>query len=53
VDYGAYEEKALSAEERRSGKVLLCQAQALSDVTIEAHELVTPVTHTIRIEPVK
>jgi CDP-4-dehydro-6-deoxyglucose reductase len=42
VDRGQYEEKALSVAEREAGKLLLCQARALSDVTVEARELVTP-----------
>ncbi len=42
VDYGSYEDKAMSVAEREAGKVLLCQARALSDLVIEAHELVTP-----------
>jgi len=35
VDYGTYQETALSDEERAAGKVLLCCATPLSDVEIE------------------
>lgn len=53
VNYGEYEEKALSTEEREAGKLLLCQAQALSDVTVEAHELVTPAGIVIKTLPAR
>src|SRR5687767_14791893 len=53
VDYGSYEERALSEDERRNGKLLLCQAEALSDVTVEAHELVTPVGIVIKTLPAR
>ena len=39
IDYGTYEEKALSAAERAAGKALFCQAVPLGDVTIEAREV--------------
>jgi CDP-4-dehydro-6-deoxyglucose reductase len=39
VEYGVYEDKALSAAERAAGLALLCQAQARSDLVIEAREL--------------
>ena len=39
VDYGQYEERALNENERAQGKVLLCQAKALSDVVVGAREL--------------
>lgn len=42
VNYGEYQEKALSPAERAAGKLLLCQARALSDVTVQVRELVTP-----------
>ena len=35
VDYGLYQESALTAEERAEGKLLLCCATPLSDVEIE------------------
>jgi CDP-4-dehydro-6-deoxyglucose reductase len=36
VDYGSYQAKALTDEEKAQGKALLCQAVPLSDLTIEA-----------------
>ncbi len=39
IDYGVYEEKALSAAERAAGKALMCQALPLTDVVIEAREI--------------
>lgn len=39
VDYGVYEDKALSVDERGAGNALFCQAQPLSDVVIEAKEV--------------
>ena len=39
IDFGTYEEKALSPAERAAGKALFCQAVPLSDVTIEAREV--------------
>lgn len=39
IDYGVYEEKALSAAERAAGKALFCQAVPKSDVVIEAREV--------------
>ncbi len=36
VDYGHYQKKTLSDEERAAGKALLCQARALSDLVVEA-----------------
>lgn len=41
VDYGVYEEKALSAAERAAGLALFCQAVPRSDLVIEAKELAT------------
>lgn len=41
IDYGAYEDKALSADERAAGLALFCQARPRTDVVIEARELVT------------
>ena len=51
VDYGSYEAKALAEDERRAGKVLLCQARALSDLTVEARELATPAGIAIKTLP--
>jgi CDP-4-dehydro-6-deoxyglucose reductase len=39
VDYGRYQESALSEAEKASGHALFCQAKPLSDLTIEAHEV--------------
>jgi CDP-4-dehydro-6-deoxyglucose reductase len=39
VDYGRYQESALSEEEKASGHALFCQAKPLSDLVIEAHEV--------------
>ncbi|OGA80382.1 MAG: CDP-6-deoxy-delta-3,4-glucoseen reductase [Betaproteobacteria bacterium RIFCSPLOWO2_12_FULL_66_14] len=39
LDYGRYSERALSADERRAGSALFCQAKALTDVVIEAREV--------------
>jgi CDP-4-dehydro-6-deoxyglucose reductase len=36
VDYGVYQKKALSDEEKAQGKALFCQAKPLTDLTIEA-----------------
>lgn len=39
VDYGDYEARALSADERAQGFCLFCRAQPRSDLTIEAREI--------------
>jgi CDP-4-dehydro-6-deoxyglucose reductase len=39
VDYGDYQEKALSDAEKAKGYALFCQAKPLSDVTIECREI--------------
>ena len=36
VDYGTYQKKALTDEEKAQGKALFCQARPLSDLVIEA-----------------
>ena len=36
IDYGTYQEKALTPTEREQGKALFCQAKPLSDCTLEA-----------------
>lgn len=51
VDYGVYEEKALNAAERTAGKVLLCQARPLSDLVIEAREIVVAADIEIKTLP--
>ncbi len=48
VDYGEYEEFALTEEEKEEGKVLICQAIALEDVTIDADEVMSG--HSIQIK---
>jgi len=53
VDYGEYQDKAMSAEERAAGKVLLCQARALSDATLEAHALDTPAGIVVKTLPAR
>ncbi len=39
VDYGDYQEHALSAIERRDGRALFCRAKPLGDLVIEAKEI--------------
>ncbi|OGA71780.1 MAG: CDP-6-deoxy-delta-3,4-glucoseen reductase [Betaproteobacteria bacterium RIFCSPLOWO2_12_FULL_65_14] len=39
VDYGVYQKKALTEEEKAQGKALLCQARPLSDLVIEARTI--------------
>jgi CDP-4-dehydro-6-deoxyglucose reductase len=39
VDYGVYQRRALTDEERAHGKALFCQARALTDLVIEARAL--------------
>src|SRR5438105_9826422 len=51
VDYGTYEEKALSAEERAAGRALFCQARPLTDLVIEAREIVAPADIEIKTLP--
>jgi CDP-4-dehydro-6-deoxyglucose reductase len=51
VDYGTYNEKAMSVEERRAGAALFCQAVALSDLVIEAREITAAEGIPIRIMP--
>ena len=51
VDYGQYEDRAMSAAEREAGSVLICQAKPLSDVVIEARVLEQAADIPIRILP--
>lgn len=51
VDYGSYEARALTGDEIKAGKLLLCQARPLEDVTIEAHEVDGAVALSIRTLP--
>src|SRR4051812_30179025 len=39
VDYGTYDESALSDNEKRQGYALFCQAKPRGDVTIECREV--------------
>jgi CDP-4-dehydro-6-deoxyglucose reductase len=39
VDYGVYQQKALTDEEKAQGKALLCQAKPLDDLVIEARTI--------------
>jgi CDP-4-dehydro-6-deoxyglucose reductase len=39
VDYGVYQHKALTDEEKSQGKALFCQAKPLSDLVIEARTI--------------
>jgi CDP-4-dehydro-6-deoxyglucose reductase len=39
VDYGSYQAKALSDEEKAQGKALFCQARPLSDLVLEARSV--------------
>jgi len=39
VDYGVYQAKALTAEEKAQGKALFCQAKPLSDLVLEARAI--------------
>ena len=39
LDYGTYQKKALTDEEKAAGKALFCQARPLGDVTIEARTI--------------
>ncbi|HLQ24440.1 MAG TPA: CDP-6-deoxy-delta-3,4-glucoseen reductase [Acidiferrobacterales bacterium] len=51
VDYGDYEAKALSAEEKAQGKALFCQAVPLEDVMIQAREIEAAKDIAIKILP--
>ena len=53
VDYGSYDEAALSTEEKASGKVLLCQAVPRSDLVVEARELAAASHIPIRLLPAR
>lgn len=39
VDYGVYQEQAMSEAERRAGMALFCQAKPLADLTIQCREI--------------
>ncbi len=53
VDYGSYEDKALSQTEKRDGGVLLCQAIPLTDLVIQAKEISAAKDIPIRIMPAR
>jgi CDP-4-dehydro-6-deoxyglucose reductase, E3 len=39
LDYGTYQKKALTDDEKAAGKALFCQAKPLGDITIEARTI--------------
>jgi len=51
IDYGRYEAKAMSDEEREAGAALFCQAVPLSDLVIDAREISAAEGIPIRIMP--
>ena len=51
VDYGVHQASTLTDEEKQAGKLLLCCARALTDVTIEARELSAAGGVRVRILP--
>jgi len=51
VDYGEYQEQALTAAEREQGYALLCQAQPLSDLEVEAREVAVAEEIEIKLLP--
>ena len=53
IDYGRYEDKALSAAERTAGLALFCQAVPRADVVIEARELAAVAGITIKTLPAR
>lgn len=51
VDYGEYQEQALTDAEREQGYALLCQAQPLSDLEVEAREVAVAEEIEIKVLP--
>ncbi|MFB3047002.1 MAG: CDP-6-deoxy-delta-3,4-glucoseen reductase [Acidiferrobacterales bacterium] len=51
VDYGEYEKKALSDEERSAGKALFCQAVPQEDLVVEVREVSAAAGIAIKILP--
>ncbi len=51
VDYGTYEDFALTNEEKAQGKVLLCQAIPQQDVVIDVEEIMTGADIQIKMLP--
>ncbi len=53
VDYGKYEPSAMTEQEQKQGYVLLCQAHALTDLLIEAREVVAAEAVEIKLLPAR
>ena len=53
IDYGRYEDKALSSQERAAGLALFCQAVPRSDIVIQARELAAVAGITIKTLPAR
>jgi CDP-4-dehydro-6-deoxyglucose reductase len=53
IDYGVYEEKALSASEKAAGHCLLCQAKPKTDLVVEVKELPGAAGIPIKIFPAR
>jgi CDP-4-dehydro-6-deoxyglucose reductase len=51
VNYGDYEDFALTDEEKEQGKVLICQAIPLEDVVIDVNEVMTGTSIQIKMLP--
>jgi CDP-4-dehydro-6-deoxyglucose reductase len=51
VDYGDYEDFALTEDEKAGGKMLICQAAPLGDVIMDAEEVMTGKNIQIRMLP--
>ena len=51
VDYGVYQKKALTEEEKAQGKALFCQARPLTDLVVEARTIGAAKDIPIRILP--
>jgi CDP-4-dehydro-6-deoxyglucose reductase len=51
VDYGDYEDFALTDDEKEQGKVLICQAIPLEDVVIDVKEIMTGTSIQIKMLP--
>jgi CDP-4-dehydro-6-deoxyglucose reductase len=44
VDYGVYQKKVLTDDEKAQGKALFCQAKPQGDLVIEARTIASPTT---------
>jgi CDP-4-dehydro-6-deoxyglucose reductase len=51
VDYGVYQKKALTEEEKAQGKALLCQARPLTDLVIAARTITAAKDIQIKVLP--